>query len=106
MYISDVLNFMGLQYTIRGDKEIGSGVDISILDVSYSGGELTQELFDQAILDLMEFNDATLYKAKRQKEYPPIDVQLDMIYHDKIDGSTLWQDTITAIKLKYPKGAQ
>ncbi len=43
------------------------------------------------------------YAAKRQREYPPIQEQLDMIYWDKINGTTLWQDAISAIKEKYPK---
>ena len=43
------------------------------------------------------------YIEKRVSEYPPIGEQLDMIYWDKINGTTLWQDTITTIKEKYPK---
>ena len=43
------------------------------------------------------------YIEKRQAEYPPISEQLDMIYWDKVNGTNLWQETITAIKEKYPK---
>lgn len=43
------------------------------------------------------------YAEKRLAEYPPLGEQLDMIYWDKINGTTLWQDTITEIKKKYPK---
>ncbi|MBR6674702.1 MAG: hypothetical protein IKL32_02130 [Alphaproteobacteria bacterium] len=43
------------------------------------------------------------YAEKRLAEYPPIGEQLDMIYWDKINGTTLWQDIITTIKEKYPK---
>ena len=43
------------------------------------------------------------YQEKRQEEYPPIKEQLDMIYWDKVNGTHKWQDTISAIKEKYPK---
>ena len=43
------------------------------------------------------------YAEKRLAEYPSIGDQLDMIYWDKINGTTLWQDKITEIKNKYPK---
>ena len=43
------------------------------------------------------------YIEKRQKEYPSIPDQLDMIYWDKINNTNLWQEKITEIKAKYPK---
>ena len=43
------------------------------------------------------------YAEKRAAEYPPITEQLDMIYWDKINGTNLWCEKITAIKAKYPK---
>ena len=44
------------------------------------------------------------YAEKRRAEYPSVEDQLDMIYWDKINGTSVWQDTITAVKTKYPKG--
>jgi len=44
------------------------------------------------------------YRGKRQLEYPNIADQLDMQYHDQLDGTTTWEDAINAIKTKYPKG--
>jgi len=43
------------------------------------------------------------YVAMRVAEYPTITDQLDMIYWDKINGTNVWCDTISAIKEKYPK---
>ncbi len=43
------------------------------------------------------------YAEKRATEYPAISEQLDMMYWDKINGTTLWRDKITKIKNKYPK---
>jgi len=43
------------------------------------------------------------YAALRSQEYPSRDEQLDMMYWDKVNGTTVWEDTIQAIKDKYPK---
>ena len=47
--------------------------------------------------------DAKQYQRDRAKEYPSIQEQLDMQYWDAVNGTTVWQDTINAIKVKYPK---
>ena len=49
--------------------------------------------------DIIEPDYATL----RQQEYPSREEQLDMMYSDKVNGTTVWEDTIQAIKDKYPK---
>jgi len=49
--------------------------------------------------DIVEPDYATL----RSKEYPSREEQLDMMYWDKVNGTTTWEDTIQAIKDKYPK---
>ena len=49
--------------------------------------------------DIVEPDYATL----RQQEYPSREEQLDMMYWDKVNGTTVWEDTIQAIKDKYPK---
>ena len=43
------------------------------------------------------------YGQARQQEYPSIGDQLDMQYHDGVDGTTTWADAIAAVKTKYPK---
>lgn len=43
------------------------------------------------------------YAELRANEYPSIQEQLDMQYWDKINNTTVWEDTIAAIKAKYPK---
>jgi hypothetical protein len=40
------------------------------------------------------------YQRLREKEYPPMADQLDMIFHGGLD---LWKQNIQAIKDKYPK---
>jgi len=55
----------------------------------------------RAIIALFEARNA--YKALRIKSYPPIEEQLDMMFKDEINGTSIWKDTLLAIKLKYPK---
>jgi len=43
------------------------------------------------------------YKDQRRIKYPSIQDQLDMIYWDKVNNTTTWQDTISAVKKQYPK---
>lgn len=43
------------------------------------------------------------YQEPRAIAYPPIQEQLDMQYWDLVNGTTVWQDTIEAIKAQYPK---
>ncbi len=43
------------------------------------------------------------YAEKRAREYPAIPDQLDMIYWDKVNNTNIWQETIAAVKAKYPK---
>ena len=43
------------------------------------------------------------HKIPREYEYPPKREQLDMMFHDKVDGTTTWQDAIQAIKDANPK---
>ena len=51
-----------------------------------------------------EFDDANkTYKLNRAKEYPSIEDQLDMQYHDKKDGTTTWEDAVQAVKDANPK---
>ena len=43
------------------------------------------------------------YVELRIADYPTIAEQLDMQYWDSVNGTTVWFDTIQAIKDKYPK---
>lgn len=43
------------------------------------------------------------YQQQRAAALPSLAEQLDMQYWDNVNGTTLWQDMIAAVKLKYPK---
>ena len=46
------------------------------------------------------WEDPEQYKYDRIVEYPSVVDQLDVIYHEGIDG---WKEKIQAVKSKYPK---
>ena len=47
--------------------------------------------------------DSKQYQRERREEYPSIEEQLDIIFWDKKNGTTEWEDSIQVIKNKYPK---
>ena len=51
----------------------------------------------------MEEYDAQEYARNRATAYPSIGDQLDMQYHDQIDGTTTWKDAIAKVKADNPK---
>ncbi len=60
----------------------------------------TQKELEAAWSEIQKEQVATEYKRKRLKEYPPIQDQLDMIYHMGVAG---WKAEIKKTKDKYPK---
>jgi len=74
---------------------------LELLDSAPSGFDFTycqewgltidDDVVDRVIIDL------------RKKAYPSSEDQWDMQYHDKKDDTTIWEDTIQAVKEKYPK---
>ena len=61
---------------------------------------LEQSKIDAARTTLNAEYAALEYSRNRAAEYPPIEDQLDTIYHSGVAG---WKATIKAIKDKYPK---
>lgn len=47
--------------------------------------------------------DPNLYSYARELEYKSIRDQLDMMYHDQVNGTTTWKDHITTVKTNNPK---
>lgn len=47
--------------------------------------------------------EAKQYQRDRQKEYPSIADQLDMLYWDKVNGTENWLNSIESVKSKFPK---
>jgi len=45
----------------------------------------------------------TANQYQRDRKYPSIGDQLDMQYHDQLDGTTTWKDAIAKVKSDNPK---
>ena len=61
----------------------------------------TKKEWEDAKIDLAQEYDANQYQRDRQ--YPSIGDQLDMQYHDQLDGTTTWKDAIAKVKSDNPK---
>jgi hypothetical protein len=61
----------------------------------------TQEEVATEVIRLKAEYDANQYQRDRQ--YPSIADQLDMQYHDQLDGTTTWKDAIAKVKSDNPK---
>lgn len=92
-------------YKITPDDNIRKGnmyIPIAENDRYYQ--QFIQDVAEQGI-EIVEGPDVIEpdYDTLRSQEYPSREEQLDMMYWDKVNGTTTWEDTIQAIKDKYPK---
>jgi hypothetical protein len=51
----------------------------------------------------MKLNVQRSYSDLRKDAYKSIEEQLDLIYWDKVNTTTLWQDHIDSVKTQHPK---
>ena len=58
----------------------------------------TSEIIDIAM------DHVDTYVDTRRRAYGNIGDQLDMQYHDAVDGTTTWKDHVAAVKAAHPKG--
>jgi len=58
---------------------------------------------DGVLSEDIEISSPMIAMHNRKRKYPNIETQLDMIFHDLEDGTSVWRDKIRAIKTKYPK---
>lgn len=67
---------------------------IATADIQTKLDELTAEYENSA------------YAIARRDAYPSIQDQLDMQYHDAVNGTTTWKDAIQAVKDANPKPSE
>jgi hypothetical protein len=70
---------------------------------------ISQEDIEAKRIELQAEYDAKQYQRDRTERpidggYPSIGDQMDMQYHDQVDGTTTFKDAIKAIKDAHPKG--
>ena len=92
-------------YKITSDNNIKKGnTFIPLNPANRDYQQFVQDVAEQG-LSIVEGPDVDepSYAELRATEYPSREDQFDMMYWDKINGTTTWKDTIQAVKDKYPK---
>ena len=103
MKINEILRLKYPDVNFRKDiilRDDGDGV-IYIKEWNLKEPKPTQETLNTWAIEL-----DLLYRQKQavyQRSYPPISDQLDMLYHDIKNNTSIWQDAITNIKMAHPK---
>ena len=91
---------------INVDSNIGSVYGLTLDDITCQDRSGNAVVIDKSKVNaeidrLYEEYDALRYQ--REREYPTISDQLDMQYHDQLDGTTTWKDAIAKVKSDNPK---
>jgi hypothetical protein len=83
----------------------GNSIDLSTAEYNKTIDGWAQASFDQEVETAMiaDGGQSAKYAQYRAAAYPSIADQLDMQYHDSVDGTTTWADAIAAVKTKYAK---
>jgi hypothetical protein len=89
----------GAHYTVRG---------YTYDDIEWNSRDIEKPTEEEVIAAV----NAEISSRQKQKSwvphrvsaYPAIEEQLDMLYWDQMNETTVWKDTITSIKKKFPKG--
>ena len=63
----------------------------------------TDKEINDKIVELQAEHDAKKYQRDRATSYPSIQEQLDMQYHDAVNGTNKWQEAIAKVKTDNPK---
>lgn len=84
---------------VEASKPLYKGTSSGLIE--FTDEEYTQLINDKAAAKLDEQDNG--YKVARLEEYPSIPDQLDMQYHDAVNGTTTWQDAIAQVKSDNPK---
>ena len=75
-------------------------------EIKFNVGVTSEDQLDEVVAHHIAYLNADVvipkktYQASRMEEYPPLQEQLDTIYHNGIDE---WKKAIKEIKDKYPK---
>ena len=81
---------------ISGADENGSAIYKDTQDFTWSQVSAKKA-------ELQTDYDNKQYQRDRADAYPSIQDQLDMQYHDAVDGTTTWKDAVAKVKSDIPK---
>ena len=89
---------------------IGGLSDGPLEQLKFCSGQTppTEEAIHAKLSDLQADYDSKQYQRDRQREYPELPEQLDMLFHaidaGALDKTSAFYTTLKAVKDKYPKG--
>ena len=88
--------------TIIATTSEGKLLHIPLDDYNSDYRQFVDDIYEKGlgIVEGADYVGVTTYTDARKAEYPPLEEQLDKIYHSGIDA---WKADIKAIKDKYPK---
>ena len=72
-------------------------------DTLTSDGLPAWDLVKNKQAELQADYNAKQYQRDRAVAYPSIQDQLDMQYHDQVNGTTTWKDAVAKVKSDNPK---
>ena len=80
-----------------------SGADDNGSAIYKDTQDFTWEQVSAKKAELQTDYDNKQYQRDRADAYPSIQDQLDMQYHDAVDGTTTWKDAVAKVKADNPK---
>ena len=86
--------------TAKAIRSLDTDSRFSIRDgvINWETDSIDQVAIDAEIARLQAEYDSKAYARARADAYAPIGDQLDMQYHDSVNGSRTWLDHIEAVK--------
>ena len=74
-------------------------------EIIYHGDQTppNEEAIQAKLNELQTDYDSKQYQRDRASQYPSIQDQLDMQYHDQVNGTTTWKDAVAKVKADNPK---
>ena len=79
---------------------------VNAVNAGYSESDVEEKVVTQEEWQVLF--DATIpaltYADNRIMAYASFGDQLDMQYHDAVDGTTTWKDHVASVKAAHPKG--
>jgi hypothetical protein len=92
---------------LKAILEINPNAKVEITNDEITNWYDTTPISDADILAKMnEIDTRDAHITPRQKAYPSIEEQLDMMYKDQMNDTTTWKDAITKVKTDNPKASE
>jgi len=98
------MNFTNLKYSNAEHNVISAECDGQKMSIPvYEGNTHYDSIVEQELEIAAYVAPERSWTAKRIDGYGSIGDQLDMQYHDAIDGTTTWKDHVASVKVAHPK---